>query len=155
MDTYGKFDNLFWPVRQGWSADWAPTDLQNGPTNGGLASTPLQSQQMQRRRDWGPRYVTFHTKRGEYKSRGSPVLCKSSLHWHSKNKESTPLDTNTQNLYFISTSAIINSAHITKISGHKRAHTRRKSTFKCNRCLISKSRAARLRPVRKLCPPLV
>ncbi len=28
-------------VCQGWAVDWALTDLQNGPPNGGLISTPL------------------------------------------------------------------------------------------------------------------
>ncbi len=28
-------------VRQGCAVDWTPTDLQNGPTNGGVVSTHL------------------------------------------------------------------------------------------------------------------
>ncbi len=28
-------------ARQGWVVDWAPTDLQNGPTNGGVIRLPL------------------------------------------------------------------------------------------------------------------
>ncbi len=28
-------------ARQGWMVDWAPTDLQNGPTNGGVINIPL------------------------------------------------------------------------------------------------------------------
>ncbi len=28
-------------ARQGWIVDWAPTGLQNGPTNGGVVTTPL------------------------------------------------------------------------------------------------------------------
>ncbi len=28
-------------ARQGWVVDWAPTDLQNGPTNSGVVNTPL------------------------------------------------------------------------------------------------------------------
>ncbi len=28
-------------ARQGWVVDWAPTDLENGPTKGGVGTKPL------------------------------------------------------------------------------------------------------------------